>query len=56
VAAREARVAECEQRIIAANPPAASGEPIAGEHTMSAMTRLTRAPFDMARSVFGGSK
>ena len=56
VAAREARVAECEQRIIAANPPAGSGEPIAGEHTMSAMTRLTRAPFGMARAVFGGGK
>ena len=53
VAAREARVVEQEALIAAAAPTA---EPIAGEHTMSAMTRLTRAPFSMARSVFGGKK
>jgi len=53
VAAREAQVAELEKIIAAAAPTA---EPIASEHTMSAMTRLTRAPFDMARSVFGGKK
>jgi hypothetical protein len=33
-----------------------SAQPIAAEQTMSAVTRLTRAPFDMARSVFGGKK
>lgn len=35
---------------------AAAAQPIAGEQTMSAVTRLTRAPFQMARSVFGGKK
>jgi hypothetical protein len=53
VAAREARVAEQEKLIAAAAPTA---EPIASEHTMSAMTRFTSAPFNMARSVFGGKK
>jgi len=51
---REASVAEREQLLAAAH--AESAEPIAAEHTMSAMTRLTRGPFDMARSVFGGKK
>ncbi len=53
VADREASVTEREQLIAAASAPVISGEPIASEHTMSAMTRLTRAPFDMARTVFG---
>lgn len=48
---REARLAEREQLVAAA-----TAQPIASEHTMSAMTRLTRAPFDMARSVFSGKK
>jgi DNA repair exonuclease SbcCD ATPase subunit len=54
VAAREARVAAREELIAAATPPATvpSGEPVASEHTMSAVTRLTRAPFNLARSVF----
>jgi len=56
VAAREAVLAEREQLITAATSSSRSREPIASEHTMSAMTRLTRAPFDMARSVFGGKK
>lgn len=60
VAEREARVAEREQLIAATNTCAMTGEPesepVADEHTMSAMTRLTRAPFNMARSVFGGKK
>jgi hypothetical protein len=51
---REASVVEREQLLAAAHSTAS--EPIASEHTMSAMTRLTRAPFDMARSVFGGKK
>ena len=55
VAAREAKLAEREAMIAAAYPPP-SAEPIAAEHTMSAVTRLTRAPFDMARSVFGAKK
>ncbi len=53
LAAREAAVAAREQLIAATNTCAVSGEPVASEHTMSAMTRLTRAPFTMARSVFG---
>ena len=56
VTAREARVAEREQLLVAAAAPVVMAEPIAGEHTMSAMTRLTRGPFKMARSVFGGKK
>lgn len=54
---REARLAEREQLIGQMNEAAvASQEPIAAEHTMSAVTRLTRAPFDMARSVFSSKK
>lgn len=61
VTLREARVAERERLIAETNTSATTGEPIAGEpiaseHTMSAMTRLTRGPFNMARSVFGGKK
>ena len=55
VAVREAKLAEREAMLAAAYPPP-SAEPIAAEHTMSAVTRLTRAPFDMARSVFGAKK
>ncbi len=54
VAAREAHLAEREQLIAAATLPVE--QPVAAEHTMSAITRLTRGPFDMARSVFGGKK
>jgi hypothetical protein len=39
--------------LLAAAPVA---QPIASEHTMSAVARLTTAPFAMARSVFGGKK
>ncbi len=49
--AREARVAAREQLVAAAAPP-----PADSESTVSAVTRLTRAPFDLARSVFGGKK
>jgi DNA repair exonuclease SbcCD ATPase subunit len=55
LAVREAKLAEREAMVAAAYPPV-SAEPIAAEHTMSAVTRLTRAPFDMARSVFGAKK
>lgn len=41
---REARLVEREELVAAA-----SAQPIACEHTLSAMTRLTRSPFDMAR-------
>jgi hypothetical protein len=56
VAAREASVAEREQLLVAAAAPVVLGGPVASEPRMSAVTRLTRAPFDMARSVFGGKK
>jgi hypothetical protein len=46
VAARERTVAEAEA---GEEPP----QPVAAEHTVSAVTRITRAPFDMARAVFG---
>lgn len=56
VADREARVAERERMLVEAMAPVPEPQPVASEHTMSAVTRLTRAPFDMARSVFGGRK
>jgi hypothetical protein len=56
VALREMNVAAREQLVAQTNTSPTSGEPIASEHTMSAMTRLTRAPFSMARSVFKGKK
>jgi hypothetical protein len=54
VTAREAAVAEREELLAAAH--GGSQEPMASERTMSAVTRLTRGPFDMARTVFGGKK
>ncbi len=54
VTAREESVGEREQLIADATAP--SNQPVASEHTMSVVTRLTRGPFDMARSVFGGKK
>lgn len=54
VAAREAELAQREALVAAAMPD--SSQPVAAEHTMSAMTRLTRTPFEMARSVFGGKR
>jgi hypothetical protein len=53
VAAREKHLHDC-----AAHAALAEGgaEPVAGEHTISSVSRLTRFPFDMARSVFGGKK
>lgn len=56
VAAREESVLAREQALAAAAPDERSGEPMAGEHTMSVMTRLTRNPFGFARSVFRGKK
>ena len=53
VAEREARLAEREALLAAA-----SSAPVlvTEEETTSAVTRFTRAPFEMARSVFGGKK
>lgn len=58
VEARESRVAAREELVTAASPagPMASDEPVASEPTMSAVTRLTRAPFNLARSVFRGKQ
>jgi hypothetical protein len=57
VTAREARVLEREQLVAEATPPLSEEpQPVASEHTMSAVTRLTRGPFNMARSVFGSKK
>jgi hypothetical protein len=55
VAEREAKLAEREALVTAALPEG-KDQPAAGEHTFSAMTRLTLAPFEMARSVFGSKK
>ena len=52
VADREARLAEREALISAATP---MSEP-QSEENPSVVTRFTRAPFEMARSVFGGKK
>jgi hypothetical protein len=58
VSEREQHLAERERLLIEAVTASAAEEsqPVASEHTMSAVTRLTRAPFDMARSVFGTRK
>lgn len=59
VAQREAELAEREKLIIAATPPPPpEPEPAAAptEEAVSTVSRLTRAPFDLARSVFGGKK
>ena len=56
LAERERRIAEREAALVAATALVMSEEPVAAEHTMSAVTRLTRAPFDMARSVFSSKK
>ncbi len=57
VAAREAQLAEREKLVLAAmpTPPAAGGatRTIVDDDKGSTVTRLTRAPFDLARSVFG---
>ena len=53
VAERESRLAEREALVTAATPAPIS-EP--EEQPASAVTRFTRAPFEMARSVFGGKK
>lgn len=50
---REARLAEREALIVAATAPATPAQSQSGR---SAVTRITRAPFDLARSVFGGKK
>jgi hypothetical protein len=53
VAEREARLAEREALVMAAtSTPVLVHE----EESPSAVTRFTRAPFEMARSVFGGKK
>ncbi len=54
VIAREIEVVQRESLL--AEVPDAEPQPIAGEHTISAMTRLTTAPFRMARSVLLGKK
>lgn len=56
VAERESRVAERERLIAQAMSVQPQAQPVASEHTMSAVARLTVAPFAMARSVFGGKK
>lgn len=56
VAEREARLAEREALVVAAaGALPASGAVEDGEH-VSTVSRITRVPFDMARSVFGGKK
>lgn len=52
LAAREARVAAQEQ-LSAAASPRTKREPIASQQTLSAFTRLTRAPFLIAESLRG---
>jgi predicted nucleic acid-binding Zn-ribbon protein len=53
VAEREARLAEREALVTAATP---APQIQRAEPSVSAVTRITRAPFEMARSVFGGKK
>jgi hypothetical protein len=57
VTARETQLAEREALINAAMPSVTTtAEPAHPEQSMSAVSRITRAPFDLARSVFGGRK
>lgn len=57
---REAAVAQRELLVAAreagAPPAARPGEPVASEHTLSAVTRLTSAPFNLARSMWSGRR
>lgn len=56
VVAREARVA-AQEELLAAATPRTQREPMAAQQTISAFTRLTRAPFLIAESLRGkGSK
>lgn len=52
IAVREARVA-AQEEILAAAPRTSKREPMAGQQTLSAFTRLTRAPFLIAESLRG---
>ena len=56
VAEREERVAERERLLAEAVGSNDAAQPVAGEHTLSAVARLTTGPFAMARAVFGGKK
>jgi hypothetical protein len=56
VAEREMQVAAWEARTQTAGPAAEPEEPVASEHTMSAVTRLTRAPFNLARTMLSGKR
>lgn len=58
VTLRETQLAEREALVNAAMPSQGTSAPAPAEdHSMSAaMTRITRAPFDLAWSVFGGKK
>jgi hypothetical protein len=51
---RETRLAEREALVTAATPT--PEPPAAQQQPESAVSRITRAPFEMARSVFGGKK
>jgi hypothetical protein len=52
VSAREAQVA-AQEEVLAAAAPRSKREPIAAQQTLSAFTRLTRAPFLIAESLRG---
>lgn len=56
VAAREAALAEREKLVLAAMPTPDCVPPIPVEEPESSVARFTRAPFDLARSVFGAKK
>ncbi|MEY2879006.1 MAG: hypothetical protein RLZZ15_1386 [Verrucomicrobiota bacterium] len=56
VALREQQVAAREKTLATATAATPPPQPIAGEHTMAGIARLTVAPFAMARAVFGGKK
>ena len=56
VAAREAGVAEREALVDAAMPPPPADATNVDTPPVSAVTRFTRTPMELARSVFGGKK
>jgi hypothetical protein len=53
---REAQLREREAIIVDATPPEQEPEQVVAEPTRSAVTRLTLAPFNMARSVFSAKR
>ena len=53
IAQREQQLAEHEAQLTASTPPEEVPVPVVNEETPSAVTRFTRAPFNLARAMLG---